>query len=53
MNIQRERALQGIHNHLVWAGVVFVILYWFIESAVHSYWFDEGHFLACLSAQRP
>ncbi|WP_372683514.1 PAS domain S-box protein [Desulfosarcina sp.] len=45
MNIQRERALQGIHNHLVWAGVVFVIIYWFIESAVHSYWFDEGHWL--------
>ena len=43
MNIQRERALQGIHNHLVWAGVVFFILYWFIESAVHSYWFNDGH----------
>ena len=45
MKVRREKAFEGIYSHLVWAGVVFVVLYWFIESAVHSYFFDGGPFL--------
>ena len=45
VKVGREKKLEGIYSHLVWAGVVFVVLYWFIESAVHSYFFDGGPFL--------
>ena len=45
MNIQRERAFQGIRKHLVWVGVAFSIFYWFIEASMHCYWFEEGPFL--------
>ena len=41
----QSKTLEGIHNHLVWVGVGFVLLYWFIESALHNFFFDGGPFL--------
>ncbi|MCP4340119.1 MAG: PAS domain S-box protein [Desulfobulbaceae bacterium] len=46
MKVKREKALEGIYSHLVLVGAVFAVLYWFIESAVHSYFFDGGPFLS-------
>ncbi|WP_167496558.1 PAS domain S-box protein [Desulfopila sp. IMCC35006] len=45
MKVKRENALERIYSHLVLVGAVFVILYWFIEAAVHSWFFDGGSFL--------
>ncbi len=45
MKIKRENALERIYSHLIWVGAVFVILYWFIESAVHCFFFGRGPFL--------
>jgi len=46
MQVRRENKTKGFYNHLVWVGVVFAILYWLIESAVHSHFFDGGPFLS-------
>jgi PAS domain S-box-containing protein len=46
MKVRREKPHKGIYNHLVWVGIVFIVLYWLIESAVHSYFFDRGSFLS-------
>jgi len=46
MKIKWEKAFGDIYSHLVGVGVIFVVLYWFIESAVHSYFFGGGPFIA-------
>ena len=44
MKVQ-SKPLSGIHDHLIWVGVGFVLLYWLIESALHNFFFDGGSFL--------
>ena len=46
MKVRREKPRKGIYSHLVWLGVVFVGLYWLIESAVHCYFFGGGSFFS-------
>ena len=48
MQIKWKNALNRMSNHLGLACVVFVILYWLTESAVHSYFFGGGPFLSHL-----
>lgn len=45
MKFKRENTIEGSRQHLAWSGAVFVVLYWIIESAVHSFFFDGGPFL--------
>jgi PAS domain S-box-containing protein len=45
MNSRWEQSIQYLSRHLVWAGVVFSILYWFIESLMHCFLFEKGSFL--------
>ena len=41
----KEKNQPVLSTNLVWAGVAFGVIYWFIEAYMHCFLFDEGPFL--------
>ncbi len=42
----KGRILDGLSRNLVWSGVGLGVLYWFIESFLHCFFFNEGTFFS-------
>jgi PAS domain S-box-containing protein len=46
MRERLENFFEGSSKHIIWIGAVFAVLYWFIESAIHTHFFNAGPFWA-------
>jgi len=44
MRERLKKIFGGSSNHIIWIGAVLAVLYWFIESAIHTQFFNAGPF---------
>ena len=44
MRKRLKKMVVGSSNHIIWIGALFAVLYWFLESVIHTHFFNAGPF---------